>query len=135
LYVEVPNLWSVRGPLAKYFHVAHLTYFTPPTLVGMLRRVGFEASEVIASSGYGLTVVATRREAQELPMPLEDPATLARMLQRHARIAAAQEFVKMVLKPAGSAVSAAARLVGGPSAERRLYDHARRIWARTRYGD
>ena len=135
VYVEVPNLWAIRGPLSKYFHVAHLTYFTPPTLVGMLEAGGFEAAEVIAGKTYGLTVLARCAEPRRPKLPLEEPVALARMLQRHARVAAAQEFVKTMLKPAGTAVGAAARVVGGPTAQHRLYERARKVWARARYGD
>jgi SAM-dependent methyltransferase len=135
LYVEVPNLWSIRGPVAKYFHVAHLTYFTPLSLRGMLKAAGFEEVEVIAGKEYGLTIVARRTHAQQPALPLERPDELLRMLQRHVRVATAQEFVKAMLKPAGTAVGVAARMVGGPAARQHLYDRARRVWARARYGD
>jgi 2-polyprenyl-3-methyl-5-hydroxy-6-metoxy-1,4-benzoquinol methylase len=135
LYVEVPNLWSIRGPVTKYFHVAHLTYFSPPTLVGILRKCGFQHPEVIAGSGYGLAVVAKRSQGASVTLPVEEPAGVIGMLQRHSRVTAAQEFVKTLLRPAGSAVSVAARLVGGREAELRLQARARKAWARARYGD
>jgi SAM-dependent methyltransferase len=126
VYVEVPNLLH-PGNLDDYFHIAHLTYFTPATLRAALAATGFDAEVVDAPNEYSMRVLGRRTaksHAAAVPVALDDVETARRRLLRQRRLARARAVVAVVGRPALRLV----RTAVGPRAESRARAAARRAW-------
>ena len=141
LFIEVPNLKQIRGLVETYFHVAHLTYFTPATLTAMLRLCGFAILELRAGRSYSMSVLARRDRQLGSNMAVDwravgdDPATIRALVQRHARITrfefAVKDRVLSALRPGYGLMIA---LLGEATAKR-LIGLSRTLWRKVRYGD
>jgi SAM-dependent methyltransferase len=71
LYVEVPDLGSREWSGIGFFHIAHLTYFTPESLDRLLRRAGFTPVAKIRGASaewpWSTGILATNATAQSGP--------------------------------------------------------------------
>jgi SAM-dependent methyltransferase len=105
VFVEVPNLETLKGwTLDHYFHVAHLSYFTPATLSALLRRSGWEVVRILSEGRYSVAALASASDAvpaERLTHLLPEnavAATLARIrhVQRRERL---EHVARTVLRP------------------------------------
>lgn len=136
VYLEVPNLLCARGAVEDYFHLAHLTYFTPATLAATLEAAGFDVEDREQRDDYSVWQVATytgRPHARRKPSAaLDNPAATTARLARQQRIERVERVVRGVLKPPERVAMAVARGVAGDDAAQRLRMSASKAWVSTR---
>jgi SAM-dependent methyltransferase len=132
VFVEVPNLESLIFVLHRdaetmddYFHVAHLTYFTPATLKAALRRSGWEVVKTLANAGrYSISALATATD----PIPPEkitshyqgnELSAAFTLIKHQKRREHVERLLRTVLRP-GVRIGrrAAAQIVGHERADR-----------------
>jgi len=123
VFVEVPNLetlrWTVNhycGSMDQYFHVAHLTYFTPVTLSAMLRRSGWDVVKITTEGHYSVSAVAAASQpipAESLTKQLQgNVSAIVALVKDQERRDGAERFARGVLRPGARIFkSAAARVV------------------------
>jgi SAM-dependent methyltransferase len=139
IFIEVPNLKSIRGPVEQFFHVAHLTYFTPKTLIAMLELCGFRPVAVEAGRNYSMRVVA-RRAASAGPTAgdlgaADDAAAIRSFVIRHGQIARVEFGLRAVLQRTLQPVATFLRLIIGRERTEHLVAKLRTMARRARYGD
>lgn len=136
VYVEVPNLATASGAVDEYFHVAHLTYFTPDTLAAALRRAGFDVAALHCGREYSTWAIgAAVREAGTASWdgpPLDTPDAAWGRLRSQQKAEAADKRLRNLVKPAVVVGGRVARALAGDQAERRLRMALRRTWKRLR---
>jgi SAM-dependent methyltransferase len=126
VYGEVPNLLHA-DKLDDYFHVAHLTYFTPATLRAAFVAAGFDVLVVDAPAAYSMRVLARRAARPSRPIApeaLDDVETARRRLARRRRLGRVRASASVVGRPALRLVGA----IAGPRAASKARAAARRAW-------
>lgn len=138
VYVEVPNLLGATGAAEDYFHLAHLTYFTPETLRAMLTAAGFEVFAQAGKRGYSVWQLARvvdrepRRPDAWSDPPLDSVEAARKRLTRQRRMEVIDSSFRGAVKPALAAVKALLKRTAGAAAAERFHMSARRAWVRVR---
>jgi 2-polyprenyl-3-methyl-5-hydroxy-6-metoxy-1,4-benzoquinol methylase len=120
VFVEVPNLRTLTGwTLDQYFHVAHLSYFTPATLTALLRRTGWEVVKILSEGRYSIAALASATHsvpAGNLVDHLQSSEVSATMalVRRRQRRESLDRALRAVLRPAVRTVGRGAALIVGP---------------------
>lgn len=102
ILIEVPNVYQPYGPLeGNFFQNAHLTNFSPRTLSELLRRAGFEVSNVVDAAVL-FAVAEPASIEDELPLPFdpqlmsdqeEDAEWVSQRLFQYAELQDLSDFI------------------------------------------
>ncbi|MBN1655045.1 MAG: methyltransferase domain-containing protein [Deltaproteobacteria bacterium] len=139
LFVEVPNLRRINGPIEDFFHVAHLTFFTPKTIALMLSVTGYSIAALDSSDVYSIRTVSVPKPV----LPTDESANWARegdkaeeihaFLRKHERLIGIQLRVMRILRPVRRLGSRLLTETIGENATKRIYRVCREVWMKVRY--
>lgn len=126
VHIEVPDLLGNHGRLSDYVHLAHISYFTPTTVMAAVMRAGMRPGPVDAAGRYSLWVDATPTDHDTADVPVEDVDARLVQLRRHERRARVEHAARSAAKPVLRAAGRVTRRFGGSA--RGPEDMARRAW-------
>lgn len=139
VFLEVPNLRRLRGPVKEYFHVAHLNFFTPSTLSAFLALTGYQPIIQRAGREYSIKAVATKSLDMDPndrggPLKADDANAIQELVWRHARLIRLEYAVRHAAWPVMRiGYHFLTRLAGSRVAQSSTH-LIRRMWFRVRYG-
>lgn len=141
LYIEVPNLKEIRGPVETYFHVAHLSYFTPRSISAMLQTCGFSVVRLQAGGRqYAIRVLAKREPQPLVPDQIDwstsgdSAAEIQALVVHYRRVQGVEQAVRRSIRPLARLVYRVLAAVAGRDATNRVVQHSKMVWRRVRYG-
>lgn len=132
IFVEVPNLRQISAPVEQYFHIAHMTYFTPATLRAALENSGFAVVKMEDKCEYSFRVLAVKKPALQVgtqanwSMVGDNPQEIEALLQWHNKVSKAKAILRPIVRACESIVS---KLFGEKVASKMVQIY-RQLWVR-----
>lgn len=137
LYVEVPNLRKAKRPMANYFHVAHMSYFTANSLSSMLRVSRFDVISLDSDRPYALTCVTRPANERDPVTNLESAHAstqdLERFLKKYRRVSQLRGTLRLLMIRATSALIRVLSSILGPQKAQTLENRLKLAWTRLRH--